>query len=339
MLDEKMSNSVRNLKVEALKNFNLVDTEAKALDLDKPRKLDPLKTGSTIIVTGYILPNATRFSVNLTCKTPETLALHFNPRLDRQYVVRNTKRHGTWEEEEPCAPIGVQGFSFKRSTYFHLMIFCSPNSFQIAVNGDHFCEFAFRVPLETITGIEVTGHVEDVKTRQCVRFVYPDPNILKTSPALQLDGTHILEENLEMPVNVDLNNGFRTGARLFVKGRLKLLPHSFYLNLQKGKFIYPHPVIALHLNPRFLYGRSPPCVVLNCWQNGSWSREERQEGHLFWGPGREFLLTVRCERDAWTIWLDNTMIGEFKHRLDPTIIDSLRIVGDVIIHQLAVNYK
>lgn len=66
---------------------------------------------------------------------------------------------------------------------------------------------------------------------------------------------------------------------------------SFIINLQKNKAIYPHPVIAFHLNPRFHYGNVPTCVVMNYWINGSWGNEERHEGHLSWMPGREFLLT------------------------------------------------
>ena len=63
------------------------------------------------------------------------------------------------------------------------------------------------------------------------------------------------------------------------------------MNLQQGNLIYPHPEIALHINPRFHYGNAPACVVMNCWNEGKWSNEERHEGHLSWGPGRDFLLT------------------------------------------------
>ncbi|XP_024879650.1 galectin-4-like [Temnothorax curvispinosus] len=139
-------------------------------------------------------------------------------------------------------------------------------------------------------------------------------------------------------MTVDIGSKFRVGARLFIAGRLKLLPHSFYVNLQKGKAIYPHPVIPLHLNPRFLYGTSAPYVVMNCWNNGVWSHEERHQGHLSWMPGRDFLLTIRCEYEGYTIWLGNKMIGEFKHRLQSSIADTLRISGDVVLYQLSMSY-
>lgn len=64
----------------------------------------------------------------------------------------------------------------------------------------------------------------------------------------------------------------------------------FYVNLQKGKTIYPHPIIPLHINPRFLHGNGAPYVVMNCWNEGTWSHEERHQGQLSWMPGRDFLL-------------------------------------------------
>ncbi|XP_077255256.1 galectin-4 [Temnothorax americanus] len=218
------------------------------------------------------------------------------------------------------------------------MIFCTNDAFQIAVNGEHFCSFYYRLPLEDITALEVNGTIEDIRIRQLNLFVYPDPNICRPSRTLVLTTEEPLVDFLDVPMTVDIGSKFRVGACLFIAGRLKLLPHSFYVNLQKGKAIYPHPVIPLHLNPRFLYGTSAPYVVMNCWNNGVWSHEERHQGHLSWMPGRDFLLTIRCEHERYTIWLGNKMIGEFKHRLQSSIADTLRISGDVVLYQLSMSY-
>ncbi|KAK0181777.1 hypothetical protein PV327_004028 [Microctonus hyperodae] len=98
---------------------------------------------------------------------------------------------------------------------------------------------------------------------------------------------------LNIPLTISMSQEFHHGARIFIKGRLKLLPHSFYINLQKSSLLYPHPEIPLHLNPRFQYGIRSSCVVMNCWTEGAWGREERHNGYLSWAPGREFLLTYR----------------------------------------------
>jgi len=72
-----------------------------------------------------------RFSVNLTYKTAGNIALHFNPRLDRGYIVRNTRVRGSWEDEETCSPAGPSGCIFRRNAYAHLMIFCTNDAFQV----------------------------------------------------------------------------------------------------------------------------------------------------------------------------------------------------------------
>lgn len=322
-------------KENALREFSFVDEDTVPLNVAEPIPLQPLKQTSAIVVTGYIPPDALRFSVNLLCKAASNLALHFNARLDRGYVVRNTKFKGCWEEEETCSPAGHT--AFRRNSYVHILIFCTINSFQIAINGEHFCAFSYRMPLEDITSLEINGSLEDIRFRQLELFVYPDPKLYRPSNILSLKIDRPLVEFLSVPITVDIDSQFKTGSRLFIAGRLKLLPHSFYVNLQKGKAIYPHPIIALHLNPRFSYGSSAPYVVMNCWINGSWGHEERHHGHLSWMPGRDFLLTIRCEHEVYTIWLGDKMIGEFKHRLQPTIVDTLKISGDIVLHELAMT--
>lgn len=51
-----------------------------------------------------------------------------------------------------------------------------------------------------------------------------------------------------------------------------------------------------------------------------------------------FLSTrIRCEYESYTIWLADKMIGEFKHRLEPSIIDTLVISGDIVLYKLAMS--
>lgn len=133
--------------------------------------------------------------------------------------------------------------------------------------------------------------------------------------------------------------------------------------------LYPHPEIALHLNPRFQYGIRSACVVMNCWTEGAWGREERHNGYLCWAPGREFLLTysigiiinkfdkiifkliililyymllffyrIQCGNDSYIIWLENKIIGEFKHRVKFSKVDTLVITGDVVVYEVALSF-
>ncbi|XP_034936529.1 galectin-8-like isoform X2 [Chelonus insularis] len=300
-----------------------------------PIKLEPT---SAIVVIGYIPNNSTRFAINLTCRTSGNIAFHFNPRLDRGYIVRNSKVKGYWHEEETCSPYISASRLFQHNNYFHLIIFCLSKEFYVSVNGHHFCTFAYRLPLESIINFEYNGEIEDVRFRLKTLCIYPDPKIIQTSKKFQLSQHQLLTEDLNVPITVSITEEFQCGTRIFIKGRLKLLPHSFYVNLQNSPLLFPHPDIALHLNPRFQYGHQTPCVVMNCWTNGSWQHEERHEGQLSWGPGRDFLLTIRCEYEGYIIWLGNKMIGEFKHRIKPSVVDTLQITGDVMLYELGLSY-
>lgn len=327
----------KRTKEDAFKDFCFFDEKTIPMATNQPAILQQLNPTSALIITGYIPVHAIRFAINLHCKTTGNIALHFNPRIDRGYVVRNSKSKYGWEMEETCSPVGPCNYIFRRNSYIHLMIFCTEDAFQIAVNGEHFCAFAYRFPLTDISYLVSDGHIEDLRFRQVNLYIYPDPKICKPSRSLVLTMDSPLVDFLEVPINVKLGCEFKLGTNLFIKGRLKLLPHSFYVNLQKGDTIYPHPIIALHLNPRFLYGSGEPYVVMNCWVDGGWKNEERHAGHLSWMPGRDFLLTIRCEHEAYSIWYGNKMVGEFKHRLKPSIVDTLRISGDIVLHHLAID--
>ncbi|XP_011310382.1 galectin-4-like, partial [Fopius arisanus] len=296
----------------SVENFENNDIQTKPVNESNPVEPIRLEIKSAIIVIGFIPNNSKSFSFNLTCRSTGNIALHFNPRLDRGYCVRNTKIKGSWDSEETCSRVGGINPLFPRNSYFHLLIFCGSREFQIAVNGEHFCEFPYRLSLESITNFEYVGDVEDVRIRLTKLNIYPDPKIIKPRRYLELSPEKPLAFNLEVPCTISLSQPLAFGTKIFIKGRLKLLPHSFYVNLQRSQLYYPHPDIALHLNPRFLFGNHPSCVVMNCWTNGAWSAEERHEGQLSWGPGRDFLLTIRCEYEGYNIWLDNKIIGIFQ---------------------------
>lgn len=164
---------------------------------------------------------------------PGNVALHFNPRLDRGYIVRNSKSRNSWENEETCSPAVPSSAVFERDSYFQLIIFCGTNEFfvsresrtrigifitnldsiemekkivfffflfgfffQIAINGEHFCEFHYRLPLETIEALEIVGGVEDVRTRVTNLCIYPDPKICKPTRNLKLNEKRPIFEDL-----------------------------------------------------------------------------------------------------------------------------------------------
>lgn len=54
--------------------------------------------GTAFIITGVVMKSCERFSINLlTATSKQDVALHFNPRLPQNYIVRNSKISGEFQ--------------------------------------------------------------------------------------------------------------------------------------------------------------------------------------------------------------------------------------------------
>lgn len=132
-----------------------------------------------------------------------------------------------------------------------------------------------------------------------------------------------------MPFYGKLTQPFTHGSRLHVLGRVKVLPHSFYVNLQHGAMIWPHPTIPFHLNPRFTTVGGKHVIVKNSWLDGKWEREERSEIHTDFMPSRSFHMIIECGDSEYFVYLNEKLIAEYKMRANASIVDTVYIHGDI----------
>ncbi|XP_077283905.1 galectin-6-like isoform X2 [Arctopsyche grandis] len=298
-------------------------------------KLESLSTGDVITVQGFIHPECERFSVNICCNKEKEnvepdIALHFNPRLSQRYVVRTVRLGGRWGNEETasCFP-----FPFRRGEKFSIDFFVADSEFYCQVDSAHFCIFDFRTPLERVSELQVrgTGVTIDVVRRGVARS-YPARPVASPSPPIVPKSEDDDSIKWENPAIGILQEGFGKGKQIVIKGKIKLLPHSFYVNLQSSVQMWPHPDIPLHINPRFMAGRKH-VVIRNAWQQGSWGDEERMEtSHL--SPGTKFDLRINCEDDHYSVWVRENLIGIFKFRMAPDCVRAILIQGDIHVNQI-----
>lgn len=90
--------------------------------------------------------------------THNDIALHVNPRLPQNYIVRNTKINGRWGKEDTTASLP---FTLKRGEKFAIQILVTENEYLISVNGLHFTTYTHRIPYQRVTCVQVKGDIRD----------------------------------------------------------------------------------------------------------------------------------------------------------------------------------
>lgn len=108
----------------------------------------------------------------------------------------------------------------------------------------------------------------------------------------------------------------------------------FHINLQKSCHIYPHPDIALHINPRFENGDRS--VVLNSFYNGNWGQEQVIGANNPFRPNSDFVIGIRQDATHFQISVNGARLTNFNYRILASLIDSVVIDGDVTISKVLV---
>ncbi|XP_065159825.1 galectin-8-like isoform X2 [Atheta coriaria] len=302
--------------------------------------LDP---GSYLVVRGRTHFGCTRFAVDFTCGNRSlvdgTIAFHFNPRLQEGYVVRNSLLKGYWGEEETTSPTRL---TLRPDEAFELIFYLTASDFYVSVNGRHFCSFRHRVHHDRITNVEFVGDITitECHTKHFEDYPFIPENKLEVYE-IPCDENYTDDQDLKlrMPFLGKLSQPLNIGTQLEICGKVKLLPHSFYVNLQNGLNIHPHAIIPLHLNPRFSACCGANAFVRNAWSDGKWYNEERAPGFPF-SPGYSFTLVIRVEMDFYAIYVNNQLIAEYPYRVrNKHFVSAVYIQGDIYLRHISIQKK
>jgi hypothetical protein len=118
-----------------------------------------LQDGTVVNVQGSIPHTSNGFSINLsngpTAVGTCDIALHFNPRINENVVVKNSFQNGRWGAEDR----GGMGMPFRKGQSFDCVILVRHDKYMVAVNGQHFTEFGHRSPKERVTNVIIGGDV------------------------------------------------------------------------------------------------------------------------------------------------------------------------------------
>jgi len=110
--------------------------------------------GKRLVVSGLPEKKCEMFAINLL-NANNDIVLHVNPRYNKKVIIRNAMLANAWGQEE------AEGkFPLTADTLFDINIVNEQHSFQVYVNGQHFCAFAHRSDPNDIKGLKIHGDVE-----------------------------------------------------------------------------------------------------------------------------------------------------------------------------------
>ncbi|KAG5671176.1 hypothetical protein PVAND_001387 [Polypedilum vanderplanki] len=311
-------------------NSEILSTKSEVICQYSFKELIP---GSCFLISGVVLRTCERFSINfLAVSNKQDVALHFNPRLPQNYIVRNSKINGHWGSEETHSQFSSR-YDLLRGHRFQVEFLITESEFIIAINNRLFGVFEHRINYKKLNAIEVKGDVKEVAIEQLFRDKYPDVPI----PEIPLEEPSD-DSIFPVPMLVNIPNGFTKNKSIHIIAKVKMLPHSITINLQSRPYFYPHAIIPLHINPRF--GGGKHIICRNTWNHGKWGKEERTDiSSKDLSPGRMFKMTIFCDFEFYHIFLNDYLFAEYRHRCETNIVDTLCIFGDIVLKKVWIETK
>jgi len=260
-----------------------------------------LSEGKEIIVDG-VAGHGDGFSINF-CDGPNLshqTALHFNPRLNQNEVVR-THNWGGWGQEEKQG-----GFPFARGAPYQVKIVVMNHAYQIYVNNNYFCDFNHRVAKEMCRFLFVTGDTQLTRVSFVLGNIYNPP----------------------VPLTAPIPSGVHPGRMIVVNG----VPagDSFSVNLMCGP-VFESCDLSLHAAVRM----GAASLVRTHRHGGVWGPEENNQPFFPFAQNAPFEMTILVEHSSFKIAVNGQHFAEFHHRVHPVHrADHLHIRGDVRVSQV-----
>lgn len=314
----------------------------------------PMQPGLVITIDGFIPPQSNGFSVNLST-VPTYLggdiALHANVRfIEGNVVVRNSYERGGWMAEERSGPV----LPLQKNTNFQCTVTSLHDKFQVALNGQLFCEFRHRFPQDRVNHLIITGNVQvyNVNFGSQPGFAAPpsigastsqpgygqpgygqpgygqpgygqpgfgQPGFVQPQPGFGQPGFGQPQPGFGQP-----QPGF--GQPAPVGQQRKNIPGG----LQPGRMIYingtPNPgakSFSINLKNQEYGGDIyfhmnvrflESVVVRNSLLNGQWGAEERQQPEFPFPSGQQFNIIILPEQGSFKVAVNNKHFIEFVHR-------------------------
>ncbi|XP_034485146.1 filamin-A-like isoform X2 [Drosophila innubila] len=277
-------------------------------------QIDHLFEGMSFTFIGQVGLKCDVFSINFVYPNEaEDIALHINPRLSREFIVRNTRLNKVWGPEEVTTPTS---FTLSRGSRFKIQVVVNSDCYLILINNQPFAQYKHRLPFEDVRILRVDGDVELYQIYRTIVNGYPS-RFPHFGPSVG--------DLYELPLVkscVAIDELFEGYSFIFC-GRIASNCNEFSIN-----FVYDNEKrdIALHVVTRL----EQKSIVRNTKLNDVWVREEAfTELPFLLRRGGTFTIQVLVTAACYLISINGHHLAQFTHRLSYGAVRFLEVLGEV----------
>ncbi|XP_040266613.1 galectin-12 isoform X2 [Bufo bufo] len=199
-----------------------------------------LQHGRMILVQGTVGISAVRFQIDFQCgcstRPRSDIAFHFNPRFSSSdaHVICNTLRKNQWLDE-----FKFSGLPLRKGESFVLLFLFLADKVKVSVGGQHFLDFHYRLPLQDVDTLGISGEV----TVKEISFLSSNPyhDTMTEYPLCQPLKPGNLDLNL--PISKRLPLGLSEGHMILARGFVTGNPEELTFSL-KSKNLIPFKLTA-----------------------------------------------------------------------------------------------
>ncbi|XP_018420488.1 PREDICTED: galectin-12-like [Nanorana parkeri] len=276
-----------------------------------------LRPGRMILIHGGAGCSASRFQIDFQCgcstRPRSDVAFHFNPRFSSSdvHIICNTLRKDHWLDE-----LKFSGAPLRKGESFVLLFLFLTDEVKVGINGQHFLDFTYRLPLKDVDALGIYG---DVSIKE-ISFLSSNPFLDKLTPYPICQPLKPGNADLQKtPLSKTFPMGLSECHVITVRGLVAVNPDELTLLLKSSDSI-PFQLTANFRDQSLCY---------NYFMGQSWGQPQNVQTPFFlFYPKRFFEILVLPEAGIFRLAINGTPLGDFCPPVfNLKSIDELQIKG------------
>ncbi|XP_053304667.1 galectin-12 isoform X2 [Spea bombifrons] len=245
------------------------------------------------------------------------VAFHFNPRFSSSetHIICNTLQRDQWLDEVRFSKAPLH----KGESFLLLFLFLA-DKVKVSINGQHFIDFANRVPL---CGVDTLGIYGDVTVKN-ISFLCSNPYHDELTEYPECKPLKLGKATMTTPFSMNIPGGLSEGHLIQVRGLATDEPHMINI-LLKCRDLVPFKLTANFQDQTLCY---------NHLTGPSWGEPQTIKTPFFlFHAERFFQILILSEKGVFKVAINGTHLGEFgPPDLDLKSINEVEINGSTMLY-------